>query len=960
MMDKKTRTISPQKKLPAIQNYNELRLLGLKYIEQLGSDFWTDYNSHDPGITTLEVLSYALTELGYRMGFPMRDLLEGANTEPHVDDTIFTARNILTTHPVTTLDYRKILADLPQVANAWLMKANPLNPPVFADCKTKNLSFNQTENPLEIKGVWDVLLELEKSDEFGEINAPGFYYTINKGSLKDQEIEFIAHTRPDITWNSWLVLECNKAEITAWQKNTNTEWALTLQLTLDGELEKVKKQLDFTLIAKGVEKENPDIALKNVIKALGVETLIDAYLKRERYVLSVLEAVNFTLQRNRNLCEDFRKITLISAEEVSFCADIDVSPKADLEEIEANIILAIEDYLSPKVAFYSLLDLQKEGIVTDAIFNGPKLNHGFINDDELRTSELRKAIYTSDIINLIMDIDGVKSVSNFVMSKFTSAGKLQVKAEKWALNITENHKSRYARNKSKWLFFKNKIPFVTRTQEVDDIMQLISAEVQQSKLLKNTVDLLPPIGNYRELDQYFTIQNDFPKLYGVSNEGFPDNATQERINKAKQFQGYLQFFDQVLADLLAQVANFKNYVSLDKNLDHTYFTSFVQEIPGASYIYKNAALLQTELPEISEEKETFLARRNQVLDHLLSRFQESFNNHVLTLYTQSGTEKAKEELIADKISFLKDYPEKSSRRFTAINLLEAGAWPYSASSGLKTRASQLAGINNTDERFLMPVRLELLLQSPPEDNLWKVQWLHRESNAKIFVSSNKIEGKENAMRMARKGFQRFVEGGFEVKKAGAKFRIVFGNAEHEHRSNALYAKEKEALAEAHALNNLLNETSEGMNLFEHLLLRPFDKMYQLMDACIPDNCAFCGDEDPYSFKLSVVLPYWPNRFRKMAYRRHIEELIHKECPAHILPKVCWADPFTWQELEDAYYLWLNARLYADKEERRNTTTRLIRALESVETVYPEAVLHDCEDDRDENPVVLNQTKLGIF
>jgi hypothetical protein len=135
-----------------------------------------------------------------------------------------------------------------------------------------------------------------------------------------------------------------------------------------------------------------------------------------------------------------------------------------------------------------------------------------------------------------------------------------------------------------------------------------------------------------------------------------------------------------------------------------------------------------------------------------------------------------------------------------------------------------------------------------------------------------------------------------------------------------------------------------------------------MDTCVPENCAFCGDEDPYSFKLSVVLPYWPERFRSMAFRRYAERIIREECPAHILPKICWAHPVAMQDLDKAWQHWLKTQtdIYTTNDAHAAATTAVIDALEAVETVYPEAVLHDCEDDRDENPVMLDQTKLGTF
>ena len=49
---------------PLSQDYEQLRRLGLNYIEQFSREIWTDYNIHDPGITILEALMYAITDLG--------------------------------------------------------------------------------------------------------------------------------------------------------------------------------------------------------------------------------------------------------------------------------------------------------------------------------------------------------------------------------------------------------------------------------------------------------------------------------------------------------------------------------------------------------------------------------------------------------------------------------------------------------------------------------------------------------------------------------------------------------------------------------------------------------------------------------------------------------------------------------------------------------------------------------
>ncbi len=101
----------------------------MEYIEQLGSKLWTDYNIHDPGITILEALCYALTDLGYRTSLNIKDIL--ALELPEVPDTdgqypadkrqaLFTARNILTVNPWTTDDFRKLLINIDGIKNGWL------------------------------------------------------------------------------------------------------------------------------------------------------------------------------------------------------------------------------------------------------------------------------------------------------------------------------------------------------------------------------------------------------------------------------------------------------------------------------------------------------------------------------------------------------------------------------------------------------------------------------------------------------------------------------------------------------------------------------------------------------------------------------------------------------------------------------------------------------------------------
>ena len=67
--------ILKEQKLISSEDYAFLRQEGINHIEKLASRIWTDYNTHDPGITILELLCYAITDLGYRSSYDIKDIL---------------------------------------------------------------------------------------------------------------------------------------------------------------------------------------------------------------------------------------------------------------------------------------------------------------------------------------------------------------------------------------------------------------------------------------------------------------------------------------------------------------------------------------------------------------------------------------------------------------------------------------------------------------------------------------------------------------------------------------------------------------------------------------------------------------------------------------------------------------------------------------------------------------------
>ena len=126
------------------RDYTFLKQQGIKYIQELAGKIWTDYNKHDPGITILEQLCYAITELEYRINFDIKDLLAhdpNQKEEKAITKYFYSASEILPCNPLTVNDFRKIVVDVPGV---------------------RNVKFSWSEEKKTIQGGYNVSLDLEE------------------------------------------------------------------------------------------------------------------------------------------------------------------------------------------------------------------------------------------------------------------------------------------------------------------------------------------------------------------------------------------------------------------------------------------------------------------------------------------------------------------------------------------------------------------------------------------------------------------------------------------------------------------------------------------------------------------------------------------------------------------------------------------------------------------------------
>ncbi|WP_425636486.1 hypothetical protein ACPUEN_13820 [Algoriphagus yeomjeoni] len=369
-------TISKAKPTNKSMDYELLRTEAISYIQRVGGKIWTDYNSHDPGITILEVLCYAITDLGYRSNFPIQDLL--ADESGSLKNQFFSASEILPSTPVTINDYRKFLMDVEVVdeddlecpragiKNAWIIIRESNEIAIYPDRKEKTLAykpFPPTEEALQLGILYDVLLEFDSCENLGDLNENKISMEIEveehpdlEGVVIDIQIEFPRWDDAKVDWKDPVSIRKNVHAISIQFQNVPDGITLEFDLSPSNLIELKGSKL----VAEGLDPLEGLGTLSNQVNNFtfdSPEGILAFYLKKVAKIRQILGKAKGSLHAHRNLCEDFVDFHALRVEEILVCADIELSPNAPINETEALIFQAIGAFLSPQVNFFNLEEM---------------------------------------------------------------------------------------------------------------------------------------------------------------------------------------------------------------------------------------------------------------------------------------------------------------------------------------------------------------------------------------------------------------------------------------------------------------------------------------------------------------------------------------------------------------------------------------------------------------------------
>lgn len=819
-----SQTISKQ--LPALKSmqYATLRELGIQHIQELAGKLWTDYNTHDPGVTILEVLGYVLTDIGYRINYDIKDILAQKLGDPGYYDikNFYTAKEILPVCPVTFDDFREVMIDVeiiddsgeePQyygVRNAWITKSPDAEHKIYVDRKKSELRLSPVpgqskQDSFYVKTLYDVLLEFDRNTAYGDLNENSIEGNFVLYEFPALEVLQGLKIAAEITFPNWDD-PIDWSDYDAVRSGVNSVDLKVLDVA-DGYGLNYQVANDMRVVLSQDVNSRPIPRLEDLTAALNdflydpTEGLIVKYIEKIGIIHKIVGEVKAKLHQNRNLCDDFFRVNALKVEEILVCADIELDNQADVEETEAAIFHAISNFLSPTVYFYTLEEmLNKCGLkntyavqaldpgerkvtigsllqedvgsedtvsisgdadidgeytvscikknelnpaftdifveeeikattftegtllfvgkidenlcrTVDEIFEGPKLKHGFIDEKELEAAQLTKVIRVSDLIRIIMDVPGVKSVRHIQIAnkpRDNDDGIIE-KSVKWCLELAweHNYVPRLSREGSKITYYKDQLPFLANDEEVIALLNELEEADRPQKIRYPKMDIDPPMGAFKDIENYVSLQEEFPDIYGVGTSGIPDLSSldglkkAERQGKVKQLKGFLTFFDQLIANELAQLNRVKDLFSMngeknefgEYNIDHTYFSKPLYDvIPNGAPLYRDRDGHLASLEKMVESEEVYIERRNKFLDHLLGRFAETFTDYALLAH-KIDKERAGADLIEDKLQFLDRYPAISAERGKAFDYRQwCCPWHVDNVSGVEQRASFLLGI----------------------------------------------------------------------------------------------------------------------------------------------------------------------------------------------------------------------------------------------------------------------------
>jgi len=554
--------------------------------------------------------------------------------------------------------------------------------------------------------------------------------------------------------------------------------------------------------------------------------------------------------QNRNIGNDLVRLKLLNEIPLTIIGKINIDVDAVGEYVMAKIYSEIDDYINPEITSQDPFELIQDGKDTDEVFSGPKPIHGFIPTENLRPKS--DTLFVSRIKDIINKVEGVKNVVSLkVLKKGIPVHEDQIIFDNESYPIIE-----YAGVDSDTAdgiqIFKNNIELDIDPITTQQLIDFDLAAKRNNYLGKiNYKDNLPR-GRFlpQEIEKHYAIHDDFPIAYGIGrNSQIPRNDSNERKAKSVQLRGYLSFFEQFIANHLAQLTHLRELFSKNNLEGETYYTQYPDGIPlFEEIIFGDPDSFKEYLKTISNQDTNYYTRMNRALDHLLARFSEYIDGDALKKYAMQGNAQSRQHIekgiIDTKVRFLKNIIQLSTSRNTAFDYKSTKIWDTDNFSKLELKIGLTLNILHLQKRSLVRPLLEwvgIKKNSDSQEN-WYEDSIQSEGNVQIIVkrlspnaySDNELHFPKQHISFISHLFSNATNPKFlrvikNNNSGNQLYSVLFKGVDS---SNELVIYEHSNLENCENLvekfkNRIfeLNTNCEGFHMIEHILLRPLEPIF---------------------------------------------------------------------------------------------------------------------------------------
>ncbi|MEJ7913249.1 MAG: hypothetical protein WKF70_08850, partial [Chitinophagaceae bacterium] len=743
-----TPIIDRDNKLPPAQDYGFLSREAVSLVQSLSGEIWTDFNTHDPGITLLESICYALTDLGYRTSFDIQDILTPEKPSSKAWEKIFyTARQILPCNPLTLLDYRKLLIDTEGVRNAWIEKSDDYEiimylqkeDAVRSDRPRYSLTYDSGKGAevLRLRGLYKVFVDYEdyilkdkREDEIAEVlrkklqfhrNLCEDFISVSSIEYEKFPIEAVIQVNEGtdidlINANIYKVIhDFFSPPITFYSLDQMIEKYETAEDIFDG------PALKFGFI------DTKELELSERYKDIHLSDIIHLITG----ISGVIAVKKFTFGRSDSVYSEF-------TEWINEVTDMQKTPRLDIENSAISFVRSGDRHRPDRnkqpnrervMALFSFLqsaDFRSRLKGTSKDLSVPTGEYMNISDYYPFQHNLPLSYGMSE--KYIDDAVDKQAIATAVAEWLDRKAGSQLRRIFLAL-LEEDEDE--VRNDIDSLFdspdfepsevkdvidrlLNNKSTFAIINHIAHEILEDPDGKKSLKERLHQLVDNKPIsilLSERTRVLGMLSLKVQKKTLLQIIHQDEVDQLRAayikfqiERLDRSKQLtlqlKGFLMIFEQILADHLSKLSHLRQLLSFDTSFEQSFFPQVLTGIQDLEALFIDFSRYKESQIGLIETEDKFISNRNGILDHMIARFSESMDKYSFFMKGYLG-KAAGRKLITDKVAFLSDYIQISSYRAKGFDYtMTEKSWGSDNVEGLKRRICRLLGIENVSRRMI--------------------------------------------------------------------------------------------------------------------------------------------------------------------------------------------------------------------------------------------------------------------